>query len=93
MPGKRSPDVIQVNLRITNDLHKRLVSTAKKDGRSLNAEMIARLERTFHREKADEILADALKREKEVKRLGEAMRKELAGFFGAIGRSPGGKEK
>jgi predicted ATPase len=56
MPEQRSPNVIQVNLRLTKDLHKRLAATAKKAGRPLNSEMVYRLETTFRREKADEML-------------------------------------
>ena len=59
MPGQRSPDVIQVNLRVPKELRKRLVAAAKASGLSLNAEMVDRLERTFEREKADEILDEA----------------------------------
>jgi uncharacterized protein (DUF1778 family) len=59
MPGQRSPNVIQVNLRLTRDLRKRLVAAAKKAGRSLNAEMVARLESTFRRETADKVLDEA----------------------------------
>ena len=59
MPGKRSQDVIQVNLRLSRDLHKHLVREANAAGRSLNQEMLLRLEQTFERVAADEILRQA----------------------------------
>ena len=59
MPEQRSPNVIQVNLRMTKDLHKRLVREAKRARRSLNQEMVLRLEQTFQRVAADAILEQA----------------------------------
>ncbi len=60
MPGKRSPNVKQVNLRLTIDLHKRLeAAAAEKVGRSLNAEINTRIQQPFRRESADEILEGA----------------------------------
>jgi hypothetical protein len=59
MPGKRSPDVIQVNLRLHKNLHKWLVREAERNDRSLNAEMVERLNNSFRRDNADKILADA----------------------------------
>lgn len=60
MPGKRSPDVIQVNLRLSKELHNRLRTAAdERDDLSLNAEMVDRLVRTFRREKVDAILERA----------------------------------
>ena len=59
MPGQPSPDIVQVGLRVTKGLRRRLMAAAKKAGRSLNAEMVDRLELTFDREDADEILDQA----------------------------------
>jgi hypothetical protein len=59
MPEQRSADVIQINLRLTRELHKRLTSEAKKAGCSLNQEMIERLKHSFERDAADELLAQA----------------------------------
>ena len=84
MPGQRSPDVIQVNLRLTKDLHKRLVAAHEEAGRSLNAEMVARLEATFQRERADEILDKAQKAVNEAERIFGRMYSELDKRQGAI---------
>jgi hypothetical protein len=59
MPEQRSPDIIQVNLRLPKELHKRLVREAKKADRSLNQEMVQRLEQTFERVAADALLEQA----------------------------------
>jgi hypothetical protein len=59
MPGQRSPDILQINLRLSKDLHKRLKREADRARRSLNQEMVLRLEQTFQRVIADTILEQA----------------------------------
>ena len=59
MSTRGKAEVIQVNLRLRQDLHRRLTQGAKKARRSLNAEMVERLERSFQREHADELLKSA----------------------------------
>jgi hypothetical protein len=84
MPGQRSPDVIQVNLRLPKAMHKRLVAAAESGGRSLNAEMVARLEQTFRRERADQILAEAQMDVNEAKRINDLTASNLAELQEAI---------
>jgi len=43
----RKTAAIQLKLRLRPDLHKQLKRAAAKSGRSLNAEIVRRLERTF----------------------------------------------
>lgn len=88
MPGQRSPDVIQVNLRLTKDLRKRLAAAAEKSGKSLNAEMVARLELSFQRENADKILAGAQVDLAEAKRLRDLTADTLAQLQEAIKAGP-----
>jgi hypothetical protein len=59
MPGQRSPDIVQINLRLPKDLWARLKREAKRADRSLNQEMIERLEHTFERVEADALLEQA----------------------------------
>jgi hypothetical protein len=47
MPGQRAANIIQVNLRITQELHKQLQRSATRAGRSLNQEMMLRLEQSY----------------------------------------------
>jgi Arc-like DNA binding domain len=46
-------------LRLPGRLHKRLTQTAEKAGRSLNHELVERLEHSFVRDNAEEILKRA----------------------------------
>ena len=62
MPGQRSPNVVQVNLRLTKELRQRLHREAKAAGRSFNAEVVERIEQTFLRHTADVVLELAQKR-------------------------------
>ena len=59
MAGKKSAEIIQVNLRLPANLRRRLAQEAKKARRSLNQEMVLRLEQTFRREAADVMLRRA----------------------------------
>ena len=59
MKARGKAEVIQVNLRLPQDLRRRLMREAKKGRRSLNTEMIARLEHSFERDDADELLKSA----------------------------------
>ena len=59
MPNQRSPDIVQIGQRVTKALRLRLMTAAKASGRSLNAEINARIEQTFRREEADKILDKA----------------------------------
>lgn len=59
MRARGKVEVIQVNLRLRQDLRRRLMQGAKKAKRSLNAEIVERLERSFQREHADELLKSA----------------------------------
>ena len=61
MPGQPAPNIVQIGLRGTKDLRRRLIAASKASGRSLNAEIVARLERSFSRERPDEILDEAKK--------------------------------
>ena len=55
LPG----EVVQVNLRMPEALRQALTNEAMAAKRSLNAEMLLRLERSFQRENADEKLERA----------------------------------
>ena len=59
MAAKKSAEIIQVNLRLPADLRRRLMQEAKKARRSLNQEMVLRLEQTFERVAADVMLMRA----------------------------------
>ncbi|MCP3444189.1 Arc family DNA-binding protein [Bradyrhizobium sp. CCGUVB14] len=41
---EKAGDVVQVNLRIPKGLHRKLGAEARRNGRSLNAEMVHRLQ-------------------------------------------------
>ena len=64
MPGQRSPNVVQVNLRLTKELRNLLQRLAKTNGRSFNAEVVDRIQQTFRRTLADDILKKAEETEK-----------------------------
>jgi hypothetical protein len=65
-------------LRLTKALRKQLVAAAEKAGKSLNAEMVARLERSFQRDEADKILDDVQKHLEDVKRREELTNNTIA---------------
>lgn len=58
--GRKPTDIIQVNLRLREDMRRRLAREAEKNNRSINAEMVARLEASFAAESrtAMELLED-----------------------------------
>ena len=92
MPGKRSSNIIQVNLRLTKGLHKRLAAEADKVvGRSLNAEMVDRLERSFKREKADAILDRAQRHLAEARRNLDAAESAATGIAPKLRAEPQGR--
>ena len=65
MPRRSKTDVVQVNLRLREDFRQRLVREAERTGRSFNAELVKRLEDSFDRMPADQVLelsAEVLKR-------------------------------
>jgi len=65
MPRRSKTDVVQVNLRLREELRQRLVREAERTGRSFNAELVKRLDDSFDRMPADQVLeltAEVLKR-------------------------------
>jgi glucose-6-phosphate-specific signal transduction histidine kinase len=54
MMARRPSDIVQPNLRIQERLRRQLEQAAKKNGVSLNREMVNRLERSFDQEVAQE---------------------------------------
>jgi len=59
-PRERLPgEVVQVNLRMPETLRRALTKEAMASKRSLNAEMLLRLERSFERDAADDTLEEA----------------------------------
>jgi hypothetical protein len=59
MKGTKEAEILQVNLRLRQDMRRRIMRAAKKAKRSFNAEIVARLERSFDREHADDLLERA----------------------------------
>jgi hypothetical protein len=57
MPRKKP--IVPLMLRLPSDLHKRLTQQADKEGRSLNQELVRRLEESFRRESIDEVVERA----------------------------------
>jgi hypothetical protein len=56
---RKKTDVVQLKLRLVEDLRKRLEIAAESEKRSLNSEIIARLEESFHRaERASDELTE-----------------------------------
>ena len=81
MPGQPSPDIVQIGLRVTKDLRRRLMAAAKASGRSLNAEINARIEQTFRRHNADVVLELAQKRLMAARALHELVAEKAAEFL------------
>jgi type III secretory pathway component EscV len=46
--ARKPNDTVQLNLRFSEDLRRRLEREAARSGRSMNAEIIQRVEQTFH---------------------------------------------
>lgn len=61
MVRRKPDDKAQMNLRLRGELRKKIAVEAKKHGRSLNGELVHRLERSFDRE-AVEFMADQIAR-------------------------------
>jgi hypothetical protein len=61
MPQRRKTEIVQVNLRLREDLRQRLWRVAEKSGRSFNQEIVRRLEESFRHEGADAVF-DAIAR-------------------------------
>ena len=59
MQQRRKPATIQPKVRLPEDLHKKLWRAAQKGGRTLNSEMVRRLEHSFELDIAEVILAQA----------------------------------
>jgi hypothetical protein len=62
--AEKPGDIVQPNLRIREDLRQRLEREARKNQRSLNKEMIRRLERSFEADTVrslEDIVADLTK--------------------------------
>jgi hypothetical protein len=58
--ARRGPaEIVQINLRLPESLRRRLAGEARQARRSLNQEMVLRLEQTFNRVDADAILERA----------------------------------
>lgn len=66
MVKRRPSEIIQVNLRMREDLRQRLSRQAEKESRSFNAELVHRLEQSFERDTAADLLAEAHKLLKEI---------------------------
>jgi hypothetical protein len=45
--GRRPKDLVQLTLRLREDLRRSIERTAKRDGRSLNEEIVRRIEESF----------------------------------------------
>ena len=84
MAAKKSAEIIQVNLRLPASLRRRLAQEAKKARRSLNQEMVLRLEQTFMREAADVMLQRAKIAQIRARKLYDAMG-EVLGITGLQG--------
>jgi hypothetical protein len=84
MAAKKSAEIIQVNLRLPANLRRRLAQEAKKARRSLNQEMVLRLEQTFRREAADVMLQRAKVAQARARMLYDAMG-EVLGITGPRG--------
>src|SRR5262249_31451391 len=78
MPNQPNPNIVQIGLRGTKDLRRRLKAAAKKSGRSDNAEMVERLENSFRREAADEVLDRAQHHLNEAKRIQDQVHSIIA---------------
>ena len=58
--ARRGPaKIIQVNLRLPDDLRRQLAREAKRARRSFNQELVLRLEQTFQRVAADTLVENA----------------------------------
>ena len=84
MPRKRTTTV-HFSLRLREDLRRQLEAAANKENRSLNEEMVARLEESFKRETADKILDKSQAALDEAQRIAETSASVLAKLQEAVG--------
>jgi hypothetical protein len=58
MVRRRKEDIVQVNLRMREDLRQRLWREAEKSGRSFNQELVWRLGESLKREAVEDMLQE-----------------------------------
>jgi len=85
LPG----EVMQVNLRLTGELHGQLVNEAQRNKQSLNQEMLIRLQRSFERDKADELLEEARLHQAVAKRLYEDSIQRTRDYVAMVAKDKG----
>jgi hypothetical protein len=56
MPQRRKTEIVQVNLRLREELRQRLSREAEKSGRSFNQELVHRLEESFRVESLEKVM-------------------------------------
>ena len=60
MAKREKTAIVGLTLRLREDLRLRLENSAEKEGRSLNNEVIQRIEESFRRETADKVLEQTI---------------------------------
>jgi hypothetical protein len=60
MARRKPGDIVQINLRIRENLRNHIEASAKKRGHSLNREMERRLEQSFSNQQIEDIVSDAI---------------------------------
>lgn len=80
--ARKTTATVNITLRMREGLRRQIETAAKKEDRSLNEEMVARLEESFKREKADEILAESKRIIANIHGLMNDLRKSYPGIGG-----------
>ena len=70
-------DYIKTALRLPRELHARLLDAARESSKSLNAELVARLETSFARDRHEAMLKEMLERQEAMQRGLSEMKKAL----------------
>jgi predicted HicB family RNase H-like nuclease len=63
MVHRRKTEIVQVNLRLREELRQRLAKEAEKSGYSFNQELVRRLEQSFSQEEITQAVRKAVREE------------------------------
>jgi predicted HicB family RNase H-like nuclease len=63
MSQRRKTEIVQVNLRLREELRQRLAKEAEKSGYSFNQELVRRLEQSFSQEEITQAVRNAVREE------------------------------